>query len=160
MKWGHLKPSVLNQRSNPLKRAWLRANMESPAVLHAMVYGMLVSLDSVQSPVEPGNTLSLKHQTYAMSLLQKELQALGDGIPHQNILLAIITLAAHGEPTRDRYVAPLGYPESPLAKTQNLHIYGMLKLVPEHIHAMFAILERIGGVDAVTLYGLRDTVEL
>lgn len=134
--------------------------MESPAVLHAMVSGMLVSLESVQSPVEFGNTLSLKHQTSAMISLQKELQSIGDGKPHQNLLLAVITLAAHGEPVRDKYCPPLGYPESPLAKTQNLHIYGLMKLVPEHIQAIFLILERIGGIEAVTLYGLRDTLEL
>lgn len=134
--------------------------MESPAVLHAMVYGMLVSLESLRSPVEPGNTLSLKHQTIAMNLLQKELQTIGAGPPHENLLLIVITLAAHGEPVREQYATPLGYPESPLAKTQNLHIYGQMKLAPEHTHAIFLILERLGGIDAVTLYGLKDTLEL
>ena len=134
--------------------------MESPVVLHAMVYGMLVSLEAIRSLVKPSNTLSLRHQTCAMKLLQKELRALGQKKAHQYLLLVVITLAAHGELIRDQTVAPLGYPESPLAKTQNLHIYGLMKLVPEHTQAIFMILEQIGGLEALTLYGLRDTLEL
>lgn len=134
--------------------------MESPSVLHALVYGMLISLESVGSPLEIDQTLSLRHQTHAITLLQRDLYALGNEKPHQNILLALITLAAHGEPSPAQHSLSQIYVGSPLAITQNLHIYGLMKLVPEHIQAVYLILSRLGGIEAVTLYGLRDTLEL
>lgn len=93
-------------------------------------------------------------------LLQRDLQQLGDTRPHQNLLLAIITLAAHGDLLDDGISSPSASPESPLARTQNLHIYGLMRMVPQHRQAIFAILDQLGGIEEVTLFGLRETLEL
>ncbi|RVX69994.1 hypothetical protein B0A52_06165 [Exophiala mesophila] len=159
-KWGNLKPSLSVEQVDQLKMAWLRANVESPTVLHAMVYGMLRSLESTHGDRTSAlGYLTLKHQNCALMLLQRDLQQLGDTRPHQNLLLAIITLAAHGDLLDNGILEPSGFPESPLARTQNLHIYGLMRMVPQHRQAIFAILDQLGGIEAVTLFGLRETLE-
>jgi hypothetical protein len=52
-----------------------------------------------------------------------------------------------------------GYPEFPLSQnTESAHIRKM-KMVPKHIIAVFQLLSKLGGLDVVTIYGLRETLQ-
>lgn len=159
LKWENLKPTTLHQPANPMKRAWLHAAIESPSVLHAMVFGMLSSLALMRSPSEITRSLCLKHQTQSIELLQKELQTPPGQRLNENLLLAVINLGAHGKPLQVTGI-PQGYPESPLAKTQNLHLHGLMESVRAHKEAMYVLIEQLGGIDSIRLFGLRDAIEL
>jgi hypothetical protein len=142
LKWENLKPTTLHQPANSMKRAWLHA-----------------ALALMRSPSEITRSLCLKHQTQSIELLQKELQTPPGQRLNENLLLAVINLGAHGKPLQVTGI-PQGYPESPLAKTQNLHLHGLMESVRAHKEAMYVLIEQLGGIDSIRLFGLRDAIEL
>jgi len=160
LKWSPLNPKFVARTVHVMKKEWMWAAIESPSFLHAQIFGVFAALRLLRSsPLSGEKTLSLRHQTESIAQLQHELEQLKTQRPKDGMLLAVLALAAHGEPLQVKHV-PKGYPDSPLSKPQNMQIYGMMEMVPEHIEASYILLNLFGGLDGVRMFGLQETVEL
>ena len=136
------------------------ASIELPSLLHAQIFGVIAALRPIRpSPLHFEKTLSLRHQTECITQLQHEIEQLKGQRPRDGILLAVLILAAHGEPLQVKHV-PKGYPDSPLSTPQNMQIYGKMEMVPEHVEASYILLDLFGGLDGVRMFGLQEIMEL
>lgn len=81
-----------------------------------------------------------------------------------NVIIGVAALAAHGESYTKmeefsvETTPPV--PPSPLAGSQNLHVYGIGLLEAAHVQAMYSLVARKGGLQNISLEGLPDVLEV
>jgi hypothetical protein len=52
------------------------------------------------------------------------------------------------------------YPQSPMATTQTLDLFGNMVMVPAHMQALYVLVEQRGGLEAIETFGLADILVL
>ena len=80
-----------------------------------------------------------------------------DGHVPEDLLLCLCGLSTYSgdiAPT-----APQPHPISPLATAQSIHMFGNIKLIPEHLQALRYLTNLKGGLRAVFEYGNMDNIE-
>ena len=140
----------------------MEAAMESPVALHALVYAMLRTVIPAQARAGPESMLTLQHYAACLTKLRKELRLLSlRSIVPDNLIIAIAALSMHGElQAISSNVRKTMLPQSPLAKTQNIHVYGSAKIEPEHMRAVYELVNTKGGLGEISLDGLPDVLEV
>jgi len=116
-------------------------------------------LNGGQAPDRQSSLLQLSYQTQAIKLINKTLRT-REVTPSDTLLVSILILAAHGPKQRARPDLEPCHPPSPLARAQNLDFYGSLLFVPAHLDALYVLVGQKGGLDAIELHGLADTIAL
>ncbi|KIW15533.1 hypothetical protein PV08_05581 [Exophiala spinifera] len=159
--WPNTVPVKCRDRnSNPVKREWLQCAMQWPVVFHAFIYATTLHLLCVyqgRELIHSAPVMRLQHKGQVIKLLNEHLRHL-EGPPMDALIMSIAILAIHGE--YDATVYPEIHPVSPLAKAQNLHVYGSMINDEQHVHAILMLIMRKGGLDAMELFGMADTMAL
>lgn len=141
----------------------MAAAVESPIALHSFAYAMLRTMLLTRETKEPEHTFSLQHFAEALTKISEEIKRIEDGTSttSDNVIIGIAALSAHGEPQHPSSRGdPFDIPASPLAKTQNIHIYGSATLQPAHMQAVYHLVGRMGGLQHLSLDGLSDVLEV
>ena len=92
-----------------------------------------------------------------MTLINEQLQH-PESFPSDALLVSILVLAVHGPKPDAMYEH--SHPRSPLATTQNLDFYGNMTFVAAHMQALYILVKQRGGLDAIDMHGLADTIVL
>ncbi|EXJ70582.1 uncharacterized protein A1O5_06652 [Cladophialophora psammophila CBS 110553] len=79
-------------------------------------------------------------------------------VPTDALIMAVTIMSIHH--TRDDVVYPKVHPISPMAKVNNLHVYGAMVNDEKHIQGILLLIGRKGGLEGVELYGMADTLQL
>lgn len=101
--------------------------------------------------------LRLSYQTQAIRLINEQLQHLR-GPPSDALLVSILILGAHG--ANLDAVCDQPHPQSPLATAQLLDFYGSMKFEAQHMHALRVLVKLKGGLEAIRMDALADTILL
>jgi hypothetical protein len=108
------------------------------------------------SQIYPNSPQAISHK---LVVIKKLNEVIGDGSEFSSsdeVILAILILASHEilkvtEEDRKPF-------NSPLKRAQWLNIYGNIKYVPEHRKAVLDLLNQRGGLEALKLPGLAETI--
>ncbi|KIW13140.1 hypothetical protein PV08_08327 [Exophiala spinifera] len=166
LKWTRIRPGALVTAVNPVARAWMEAALESPIALHGLVYAMLRTMLITRHNSGPETILALEHYAQCLAQLKDEMKRIQEGVTEasDNVIIAIAALAAHGESHMGMEKSSLEtmplVPLSPLSESQNLHVYGTGALQPAHVHAVYSLVSRKGGLQNISLEGLPDVLEV
>lgn len=104
--------------------------------------------------------LQLSYQTKSIQFINTLLAENNHEPPSDALLISILILAAHGQRQGGGLALEPVHPTSPLAQAQNLMFYGSLEFVPNHLKALYYLVEQKGGLEKIQLYGLADTLAL
>ena len=63
------------------------------------------------------------------------------------MIAAVLNLAVHD--CMNNAVLPELHPKSPLSTYRNMHIYGRMEIREEHMKALYALVNRRGGLRAI-----------
>ncbi|KAK6369570.1 hypothetical protein LTS17_009476 [Exophiala oligosperma] len=165
-KWPRVKPGAPLKVVNPVARAWMEAALESPIALHGLVYAMLRTMLIARDSSGPETILALEHYARCLARLKDEMKRIQEGVSEasDNVIIGVAALAAHGESYTKmeefsvETTPPV--PPSPLAGSQNLHVYGIGLLEAAHVQAMYSLVARKGGLQNISLEGLPDVLEV
>jgi hypothetical protein len=139
--------------------------VESPVGLHASVSAQIANIPIHSFRNDPSGQeklarARLKHQNETFRLIKSELSTLElspTTVPSNGILSAVAILSLYGlsRTTSLQQAHPL----SPLATAQNLHIYGRMNLVPQHIAGLHLLVKQKGGVGTIENHSLVDLIK-
>lgn len=124
--------------------------MESPAALHAQILGACTHRMGSSSRSAAQNSIlatGLRSKGKAIKALQHEIeqfQGSSDAAVSDSMLLSIFVLAIHER--IDLSYLPEPHPRSPMATYRDMHIYGRMKFKKEHMDALYALIDRKGGL--------------
>ncbi|KIW77870.1 hypothetical protein Z517_07703 [Fonsecaea pedrosoi CBS 271.37] len=79
-------------------------------------------------------------------------------VPTDALVMAVTIMSIHN--ARDDTVYPKVHPVSPMAKVNNLHVYGAMINDEKHIQGILLLVSQKGGLEGLELYGLADTMQL
>ncbi len=162
-KWSKVIPDTDGNGASIVAKSWMGAAMDSPVALHALVYAMLRTVMLFRKNPGLESIRALEHYAQCLAYLKTEMEGIEDGTraATDHVLIAIVALFAHGEPPRPTSdLAGSEMPLSPLANTQNIHVYGAGSLQVEHMQALYLLVRQRGGLETVTLPGLLETLEM
>ncbi|KIW35457.1 uncharacterized protein PV07_02153 [Cladophialophora immunda] len=178
-----VKRSLSNM--NPVKSAWLKCGMEHPVAFHAFVYAASYHILCAYNGREINDSaplLRLSHKVETIKLVNEQLQSLslslpkrkqrdyntsrenGSGIgatttaPTDALIMAVTIMSIHN--TRDETPYPKVHPTSPMAKVNNLHVYGAMVNDEKHIQGILLLVSQKGGLEGLEMYGMADTMQL
>jgi Fungal specific transcription factor domain len=153
------------RRASYIIKSYMQTIIDSPLGLHASISAQIhnIPLSSFRNSPQGPQKLALarlKHQNEAFRLINAEIKTLErvpNTVPTNGILSAVAILSLYGmaQTTELRQAHPL----SPLATAQNLHIYGRMNLVPEHIKGLHMLVKQRGGVASVDNHSLVDLIK-
>ena len=72
--------------------------------------------------------------------------------------MAVTIMSIHSQ--RDETVYPTIHPVSPMAKLNHLDVYGAMINDEKHIQGIMLLVNQRGGLDAIDLYAMADTLQL
>ena len=134
--------------------------MEWPVAFHAFIYATTLHLLCAYNGrelIDSAPLLRLSHKVETIKLVNEQLHNL-EGAPPDALIMAVAVLSVHG--SRDDTPYPEVHPISPLAKAQNLHVYGNMVNEEKHIRGIMLLITQKGGLDGMELYGMADTMAL
>ncbi|OAP59520.1 hypothetical protein AYL99_06818 [Fonsecaea erecta] len=79
-------------------------------------------------------------------------------VPTDALIMAVTIMSIHN--TRDETEYPKVHPTSPMAKVNNIHVYGAMVNDEKHIQGILLLIRQKGGLDGIELYGMADTMQL
>jgi hypothetical protein len=98
-------------------------------------------------------TLRLQYKVEALKDVRAATETL-DGIPSDGLVLALILLSSNGDPVEGVFQS--SHPLSPLATTQNLHLFSNATVCYEHQQALRYVIGLKGGASHIRAVGLAD----
>lgn len=131
-------------------------------MMHALLFGAAVHMDVLRSPrLSFDNPIRLHHKVQTMRLLKEELKS-PEKTPLDEVLLAVLCLAANEVETmannmKQRIRSPFN---SPLTSAQWLDVYGSITHISAHTMAMRSLVDRRGGLERIQLEGLAEVLSL
>ncbi|OAG45406.1 hypothetical protein AYO21_00040 [Fonsecaea monophora] len=151
--------SVLSEGT--IKTALLACAMQSRAAFWSIIFAGATHNAYIQG--ETGNpsrnrTLLLSYKTQAIRELNVEIQEL-QGPVSDELLLAIITLAAHGS-GEQLEPPPQGENLSALQSVQSFQYYGRMQSEAAHLKAICHLVYQKGGLHTVKMPGLANALAL
>jgi hypothetical protein len=144
-----------------IKNAVLACAMQSPAAFWSIIFAGATHNAYLQRGTDTRSrdrTLRLSYKTNAIRELNREIQAL-QGEASDELLLAIITLAAHGS---GEQLDPPSQEEnlSTLEAVQNFQYYGRMRWEEAHFKAIAHLVHQRGGMHTVKMPGLANAIGL
>ncbi|KAK4945539.1 hypothetical protein LTR10_015158 [Elasticomyces elasticus] len=136
-----------------VEATWRRIGLEWPLMFHLQVAGALnvVRVHTGFVASAQSEIMRLKHQNQGLSMLMSILHGLRR--PPSDALIMAMVIAGMLCDTIESPVAR-NEPVSPIAMAQNLHIFGRLAMVPATLGALVSMIDRRGGLEKVTGYGM------
>lgn len=80
-----------------------------------------------------------------------------DGHVSEELLLCLCGLSTYSGDVAP--IVPQPHPTSPLATAQSIHMFGNIKLIPEHLRALRYLTNLKGGLQTMVEYGNMDNIE-
>jgi len=170
---------------NPVRSAWLKCGMEHPVAFHAFVYAASFHILCAYNGREISDSaplLRLSHKVETIKLVNEQLQSLSLSSPKRKgrdhstwrdtgdrggttttgptdaLIMALTIMSVHNARHDTEY--PKVHPTSPMAKVNNLHVYGAMINDEKHIQGILLLIGQKGGLDSIELYGMADTLQL
>ncbi|KIV76918.1 hypothetical protein PV11_08767 [Exophiala sideris] len=136
-----------------VEATWRRIGLEWPLMFHLQVAGALnvVRVHTGFIPSAQSEIVRLKNQNQGLSMLMSILHDLQS--PPSDALIMAMVIAGMLCDTIELPL-PRTEPVSPIAMAQNLHIFGRLAMVPATLGALVSMIDRRGGIENVTGYGM------
>jgi hypothetical protein len=137
----------------------MNSAMSSPCSLHAIIYAGECYRSYFSTKTKESDSLRLHSKSEALKQLQEEIKK-SNGIVSDEILLAISLLAIHGSITSRRH------PESSLSLYRDLafsrdaEFYSSTDCERVHLYALYALVERRGGLKSILLPGLANMIAM
>lgn len=136
-----------------------------PVGLHASVSAQITNIPIHSFRNDPSGQgklarARLKHQNETFRLIKEELSTLElspGTLPSNGILSAVAVLSLYGLSSTTSLQQ--AHSLSPLATAQNLHIYGRMNLVPQHVTGLYLLVKQKGGVGKIENHGLVDLIK-
>lgn len=154
--WSALRPHRRSGVIHPDVYAWRNAGLECDALFHAYVAGAagiaLAQGVDKGSKEQIGQT-QIYHTVKAINYVSQELSRT-DGTPSDALLLAVMTLSAHGEVADEGPGEP--YHRSPLVQAHRVNVFARLAITPAHSRAIATLIMKKGGIDGIVLPGFRN----
>ena len=143
-----------------IQNSVLASSMVSAATYYSMLYSATTHTAYLQSEMEEeprSKPLQLQTKGLALSNLRQELTDLSSPITDE-LLLCMVTMAAHTNAEHMTRPEDWDSLQGPLAKAQEIAYYGSAPF--ESMHGMNSLLalEARGGLETITLPGLRETM--
>lgn len=144
--------------------------LENPVAFYALSFAASQHHNYLLKGNDPNSAaplVRLSYKTEAVKLINKELDALkGKPIPDA-LLIAILSLGAHGhkpiensEAKQSAYMDKVRGPKSPLASAQMIDFYGHIDQETAHMSALRTLLAHNKGVSKIELPGLAGALGL
>ncbi|OAP54972.1 hypothetical protein AYL99_10672 [Fonsecaea erecta] len=151
--------SVLSEGS--IKNAVLACAMQSPAAFWSIIFAGATHNAYLQGEADTpsrNRALRLSYKTQAIRELNREIQEL-QGPASDELLLAIVTLAAHGSGEQLR---PPSQEESlsALQSVQSFQYYARMQKEAAHLNAICHLIYQKGGLHTVKMPGLANALAL
>jgi hypothetical protein len=158
--WAVFSTSKTKASLANIKHAVFSSAMISPASFYTIIFAGATHNAFAHTGMDvprENKMLRLSYKFQAIKAVNEEIKGL-KGEPSDDLLLSMVTLAAHGngeqlEPLRKAT-------KSPLASAQNFDYYGNIRWELAHYHAITPLIERKGGLPAVKIPGLANAIEL
>ncbi|KAK7894530.1 hypothetical protein LTR67_006291 [Exophiala xenobiotica] len=158
--WAVFSTSKTKASLANIKHAVFSSAMISPASFYTIIFAGATHNAFAHTGMDvprENKMLRLSYKFQAIKAVNEEIKGL-KGEPSDDLLLSMVTLAAHGngeqlEPLRNAT-------KSPLASAQNFDYYGNIRWELAHYHAITPLIERKGGLPAVKIPGLANAIEL
>ena len=161
--WASLVPIKANDGTFPAIRTFVEFISRNDATyytyLYADMFHHIFETQGVQGIRRVG-PLWLEIKSKAIRCLQKEINALGSGIPTDETLSVVLALAAQDVNWEALELPLTCYPTSPLAKFQLLGSVGYLRPELSHLKALYHLVSRKGGIRKVKSFGVGYTLAL
>ncbi len=158
--WPVFSTSKTNASVANIKHAVFSSAMVSPASFYTIIFAGATHNAYAHTGMDvprENKMLRLSYKFQAIKAVNEEIKAL-KGEPSDDLLLSMITLAAHGN--GEQLEPPGKAPKSLLATAQNFDYYGTIRWELAHYHAIAPLIERKGGLHAVKIPGLANALEL
>ncbi|KIW71987.1 hypothetical protein PV04_00211 [Phialophora macrospora] len=144
-----------------IKNAVLACAIQSPAAFWSIIFAGATHNAYLRRGTDARSrdrTLRLSYKTNAIRELNREIQAL-QGEASDGLLLAIITMAAHGS---DEELDPPPQEENLgiLEAVQNFQYYGRMRWEEAHFKAIAHLVHQRGGLHTVRMPGLANAIGL
>ena len=147
------------------KRDWRNYSLHDDLLFHSqIVCACNLSLALEGNPAGSSVTASLRlarthHHSKAIRLLKQQIESLNGKPPSESLLFNVLRLGISADVDQG---APLPecHRRSPLATAQSIHLYGKLSIVPNYAKVLHSLLERRGGVHALSRVALSDWLVL
>lgn len=150
--WPKNYPAVGGQALTSMQHTWRRRAVEDLLQFHAQVFNavtMCYALSMDPTTMKILMDIRLKHQTMAVKLVRKRLQALEGPAPEQ-LIADIMRLAVQGGDTF-RLTSTSQYPETPLANAFALKPYGRFETSLPHFSALVQLVKQRGGLKTLSV---------
>ncbi|EXJ65376.1 hypothetical protein A1O7_01717 [Cladophialophora yegresii CBS 114405] len=144
-----------------IQNALLACAMQSPAAFWSIIFAGATHHAYLQGGTDAGSrdrTLRLSYKTNAIKELNREIQGL-QGVASDELLLAIITMAAHGS-CEQLDPPPQEESLSTLESVQNFQYYGRMRWEEAHFKAVAHLVRQRGGLHTVKMPGLANAIAL
>jgi hypothetical protein len=165
-KWANVSPYSTRSSSlavaHPVKTAWYQCAMDNPVAFYALAYASSQHLNFLQCGIDSSPlaaTVRLSYKTKAISLINQELSKIDGGPIPDPLLIAILSLGAHGNKPITR-VDDKSEDQSPLALAQMLNFYGHVDQEVAHMSALRAFLKQDNSINNIKLPGLLGALRL
>lgn len=155
--WSALRPHRRIGVTHPDIYEWRNAGLSCEALFHAYVAGaagiaLARGIIGPDAKEQIGRT-QIYHTVKAINFVSQELSQ-SDGPPSDALLMAVMTLSAHGEVADEEHGEP--YARSPLVHAHRVNVFARLAITPAHSRAIATLIMKKGGLDGIVLPGFRN----
>ena len=147
--------SVRGETLEIAKAEWKGQSLRDDLLFHvqiALACGLNLALQSIPKTSEALGLARLSHYSKAIRLLQQRIEVL-KGPASEELILSMLILGVNAD-VEDAIEEV--HPESPLARSQYMHLYGRLTLMPSYATVVHQLVEGRGGIFKLKHLALAD----
>jgi hypothetical protein len=137
------------------KSEWLGFGLKDDllfATQVALACGLNLALQNVPKISESVAVARLSHYSKAIHLLKQRIEGL-DGPASEILMMSMLVLGVNADIEEP---LPETHPQSPLATSQYMHLYGRLSLMPSYHNTLHQLVEARGGIFKLKHLALPD----
>lgn len=166
--WSVLTPHDQFGQTNPVNHTYLSHMRHSKLAFYCYTIAISHNFDFLSTCVPTAkmySSLRAKHLHAATKMVRKQIESMpANPLPEQipdELIGSVITLAANYRINVVSRESQEGYRfRSPLATLQCLDMWGLLPLLPPHLHAVIQLVNLKGGLRGVQSVDLAGVVQL
>ncbi|EXJ69977.1 uncharacterized protein A1O5_07050 [Cladophialophora psammophila CBS 110553] len=153
--WPDMLCSVRGESLAIAKQEWRHHGLDDELLFHvqvALACGLNLALQNVPKVSEGLALARLSHFSKAIRLLKQRIESL-DGPASEDLMMSVLILGVNADVESS---TPEFHPQSPLATSQYMHLYGRLTLMPSYAKALEQLVKDRGGIFALRHLALPD----
>ena len=136
--------------------------MDTPVAFYTIVFAAATHCafrHGVHSISKSDDFLRLSYKAKAIRLMIEEVKA-SHGVVSDQVLMSVVTMAAHGtDPWGIAKLEDTG-DALPLATIQDFHYYGSMQCEWAHLRALHYLVQQRGGLKNIKLAGVANAIAL